>query len=201
MGENGSDRFAPMAFLGSSGGGYSRISWPADTWYTDEAGLANGPDELLLVLYTKDSRSAQLGFGAGSMYIPDTSATGLRFLVTRDSGSSWATLASPALPDGLAGGTISQSGAVIRPYVTDDQPGVIVFTYTNYAAGTIDFLRTDGKFTAFSRTAGKVKANATLTANQQMVSATGLLNRYFTFFGGGERPYIFPAFPREFDAS
>lgn len=197
-GSGGTARFAAMAFLGTNGAGYTRLAWPPDSWYVSAGGipLLEGGDRVRLATYSQDSRSAQRGFGLGCMYISVTKDGAGPFMFTRDFGQTWAFATPTGAPNGFA-----SSGAVIRPYESAEQPGRLVFASPRYGAGDdkgqIDFLVTDGTFTAFKKTAGVIKPKEGVVSPP--TSGSAATNLYFTNFGYGDRPYIFPAFPGEFD--
>lgn len=196
-----------MAFLGDQGGNYTRVSWPADDWrHGGGGGVLGEPENFATDSYVrlfrlpKDRYSAQFAFGVGCMYVPIKVATVTKFLVTYDFGGSWTIKDFPARPDGVTGGELLDSGTIIEPYLNEDEPGEIIFAYPNYNAGRIDFLKTNGLFGPFEKTAGMVNYKTPLaTPGPQLYFQMGEANQHFTYFGGAKKSHIYPAFPGEFD--
>jgi hypothetical protein len=197
----GSTTTCAMAFLGTNGSGYTRISWPPDDWVFPN--LFGEPDDapqyLRIFRLSKDRYSAQYAFGKGCMFLSVVSDGALKFLVTYNYGSSWSIVPRPALPEGVSGGILPESCTVIKPYVSDDEPGELLFAYPNYATGRTPFLKTTGLFTPFKKTAAVVNIKGQLgVGSSQLILGTFQANVHFTYFGGA-KPSIYPAFPGEFD--
>lgn len=202
--EGSVDRYCAMAFIGSEGQGYTRLSWPPDAWVMDQAGMTTQiPESRVLLSFSgRDFLTNQFGFGLGCMYYPTLYEGAARLLVTYDFGSTWALKPLPTLPSDVTGGVIGIMGCVVSPYVDGDDPGELLFTYVRYAAGKISVLRTDGTFTAFKKTGGAIKAksNQPIRPNgTSLYSPNGEVNRHLTNFAASKKPYIFPAYPGEFD--
>ena len=195
-----------MAFLGNEGSGYSRISWPPDAWEFSGSGktvgepdLPNEESHVRMFRQSKDWYSAQYAFGVGCMYIPVKVDGHGKFLITYDFGENWVIKDYPVRPADNDTHLATEYGTVIRPYVSESDPGEIVFASPRYSGnGRIDFLRTDGLFNEFRKTAGRLNYPDPLESMPaelffQMVEP----NQHFTYFGGPG--YINPAFPKEFD--
>lgn len=195
-----------MAFLGEEGAGYTRVAWPPDAWEFTAGNAAVGeptdPEEdsyVTLLRQSKDFYSAQYAFGEGCMYLPVRIAGALKFLVTYDFGANWVIKDYPARPASVETHLATESGAVIRPYVSEDDPGELVFASPRYSGdGRIEFLRTNGLFNEFKKTAGLLSYPAPLaTMPPQLFFQMVEPNQHFTYFGGAG--HINPAFPGEFD--
>ncbi len=186
-------RFGPMAFLGTDGAGYARITWPPDDWFTSSNGASLGGDYLRFFGYTNDLRTCQFGFGDGCMYMPvRRDGTDNKIMFTRDYGSTWNF--SGVLPGRMNDNNLSNFGAVIEPYVDADNKGKIVFAVPDYDLDKLVFFSTDGDFTEF-----KQVTSLKPPGNGLDETADPDFNVFFTNFGGARKPYVFPAFPGEFD--
>lgn len=191
-GSGGTARFAPMAFVGTAGGSYARVSWPPDNWYTGANGFAVDPNnELYYINFgVTDEQGAQLGFGMGCVYLSVRQAGVSSIMYTRDFGASWNFAPVPV----SAGGT-SQFGATVKPYLSASQPGRIVFATPDFTNNKLAFVWTDGTFQTFKSAGVVLHAKGALTP----FPSQGF-NYYFVNYGGGRyAPYVFPAFPGEFD--
>lgn len=202
-----------IAFVGENGGGYTRITWPADNWYPV---LFNQPVLNAVLLTQNWIRSAQFSFGEGCMYLPVIQDNVFKIMLTRDYGATWSfSVEIPAqlrgigsretpgvngnvnaMPDGFA-------GTIIKPYANENTKGEILFSYPDYEKKRIVFLRTDGTFEKFTRV-GSARTDKNLLTTQPQPSADedGVISHHadginytFTNYGG----YVYPAFPREFD--
>lgn len=206
-------KYHPMLFKGS-GGSYTRVAWPLDTWRV----YANGvPDDGLRVshganayfpdLVEKNSigfyrcrhtRSLQWSFGVGCMYVPVFHEDdGWRFLFTHNAGSSWSFAPVPGYLNSIRGG--GPNGAVIRPYKGASDRGEIVFVGRVPGTREITYYRTDGDFAEFKpilRT--KIGSD---TPSWLFPSSVDHAPEDQVIYFGGERgkQYVFPAFPGEFE--
>ena len=186
-------RFGPKAFL-DSGGGYVNIAWPPDDWFTSSNGSSLGGDYLRFFGYTNDLKSCHFAFGEGCMYMPvRRNGTENRLMFTRDFGSTWQF--TEPLPGLMNTNSLTNFGTVIRPYVDSSNKGLIVFAVPNYDIDRIDIMATDGDFAAF-RKVGSFKPGGTSGLDP---ASDPTFQVFFSYFGGDNKPYVFPAFPGEFD--
>lgn len=192
-------RLCPMAFLGTNGAGYTRIPWPPDDWLVYSLGDPYTTSYLQFFgssgVYGKDRRNCQFAFGVGCVYLPVRhEGANNKIMFTRDFGASWTI--SPALPGLMNTNYFTSFGTIIKPYVDANDKGQIVFAQPEAATGKIKFLSTDGDFTVF-KTVGVVKPFNELDVDTNLVGQ--IFNIFFTNFGGENKPYVFPAFPGEYD--
>lgn len=194
-------RYRAMAFLGTGGSSYTRISWPADDWDVDASGVSTAPlaTHIFLAFMKPDDLNAHFSFGTGCCHIPIQQAGVRKLLVTYDFGSSWHILPYPAVPASVTGTRTAITGAPIKPYINVDDPGEILFAFVDHTGGKITILQTTGLFDAF-KVVGEVKHSGAIAINNpQLAGPAGDYNEYICNFAASKKDYIFPAFPGEFD--
>lgn len=197
-GLNGAPRYAPMAFVASPGGNYTRVAWPADTWYTNAAGVPVDPEgsRVQFPLADISAKSAQLGFGKNCMYVPVWTMGGPRIMYTIDRGAKWTI--SPSLPATISANLTKTNGAcltVLAPYISTTSKGLLVIAAPDYTTKRVTFFAAAGDFKKFSKVfIYRPRDGLQNGANQ-------IFDRTFTNFGGFGKPAIFPAFPKEFKKS
>ena len=186
-------RYAPMLFL-DDGSGYTRVSWPADTWYVTAAGaFLPSTDSTIKFTFDREQRAAHYAFGDDCMYVPVFHDGAVRIMSTRDAGSTWTF--SPEVPAEMVTTGSDIAGAIIKPYVNTAKRGRILFAAPNYTTNRLNFVQTDGEFAAFKNIGAVVKAKGTL-----FPLGTDSTNYYYVNYGGKKfPPTVFPAFPGEFD--
>lgn len=206
-------KYHPMLFKGS-GGSYSRVTWPPDTWRVYANGLSDdgrrishGADTFFPDLREKNSvgfyrcrhmRSAQWSFGVGCMYVPIYHEDdGWKFLFTHNAGSSWSTAPVPGYLNSIRGG--GPNGAVIKPYRGGSDKGEIVFVGREPGTRNITYYRTDGDFAEFKPIV-KTKIGSSASSYLFPSSVDHGPEEQVIYFGGERgKQYVFPAFPGEFE--
>jgi hypothetical protein len=186
-------RYAPMAFLGSGGGGYSRLSWPADTWYVDKNGtpLVSGTP-IIGPMKITSLHAAWWGFGQGCFYIPIKDSDGWKVMFTHDFGSSWS-MSGVVPTDIVEPGDQGFAFTIVRPYEGADKPGRLLAFAPSSADNKLRFYACDGTFASFKNLGAIDKAAGSLS------SSSGA-HRYFVNYGGKVyKPFVHPGFPGEFD--
>lgn len=183
-------RYAAAAFIGDGSTGFTRLTWPADTWYVRRDGITRiGATPVLPLVTMGEMRGAHYAFGAGCFFIPVADAGGWRAMLTHDFGATWSF--SDYVPVDMAmPGDIGFAGTVVRPYESEAKPGLILFAAPDYATGKLRFYSADGTFGEFKR-AGTWPIKSALAA-----AVGGVQNCHFVNYGGS----VYPAFPGEFDA-
>lgn len=196
--DNATSQYCPMLFIGN-GTTYARLSWPPDAWFTDYNGAPiAGIDSIVGITAMQEARSAQFGFGRGCLFVPVLLAGLWHIMFTRDFGATWAT--SAAVPLTLTGGGADISGVLVKPYVAAAdgfaaKPGRIIFPAPDYTRDQLRFFETDGNFARFTDLGAVVKPKGA-------IYATGIDSNNYCYVNYGGRkypPYVFPAFPGEFD--
>jgi hypothetical protein len=190
---------APMLFRGD-GGTYTRQEWPCDRWTSGWAGGGNATDGFVGLFGTRIGGlgTAHFALGGGAAYIPVFQGGAVRAMVTKDYGATWSF--TPPVPPEFVNQDASFrdyffAGAVVRPYVNEEDQGQTVFAAPDAAGGKINFFASNDclqTFVPFGRAASV--SGLTLSGNSCM-------NHWLVNFGGRNRkPSIYPAFPTEFDA-
>lgn len=206
-------KYHPLLFKGS-GGSYSRVAWPPDSWRV----YANGdPDDGLRVFHSanvyrselaeknsigfhrrRHTRSLQWSFGVGCMYVPVYHEDdGWRFMFTRDAGSSWSFAPIPGYLHSIRGG--GPNGAVVRPYKGADDKGEIVFVGREPGTRNITYYRTDGDFAEFKPILKNKIGRGTSVYLFPSSVDYGPEDQVIYFGGERGKQYVFPAFPGEFE--
>lgn len=183
--------FAPAMLLGD-GTSYSRISWPPDTWEVPYTGVPSAFEtvhtNVVGFSLNKEARAGHHGFGDGCFYVWVKKDGVGQIMFTHDYGSSWL---FAAIPPTL--GTVA--GAVITPYEGPDKLGKIIFASPDYDTNRLSFYSVGGDFAEFKDMGPVLKAAGDLIPN-----ANQPYNYFFVNYGGLRyRPYVFPAYPKEFE--
>lgn len=182
--------YAPALFLGD-GTTYTRLTWPADDWHVTWSGSFLPGGNFIEFSRQAETRAGHHGFGDGCYYVWAyiTASLAWKILYTHDYGDTWDLADVPALFGQVA-------GAVITPYVSPERPGRIIFAAPDYDANTLSFYAVTGDFAEFKNLGTVVKA-----AGDLIPSAEGEpYNYFFVNYGGLRyRPYVFPAYPTEFE--
>jgi hypothetical protein len=193
-------RFAPMLFK-VVGTNFERISWPPDEWYTDKTGLSldsgtPGYDKVLWT-FSPEQNQGQYSVGVGCLHVPVRQGGEIRMLHTRDFGATWEF--SPPVPDDIVSPVEEFLGAIVKPYIEDEQSARLVYAAPDYEENRLRFLATDENFEEWKGAGAVVKAKGALTP-LSFGYASPNSNYSFVNFGGRRyKPCIFPAFPGEFD--
>lgn len=193
LGGDPQPRFCYMAFLGTDGAGYSRITWPADDWLVTQAGIQTMNSYIAIfepsVAETgMDYAGMQMVFGKGCIYFTVVVAGVPQFMVSRNFGASWDFYPRPV--------GVALIGVTLEPYVSNDTPGKLIFAKPDYPAGRIRFMRTTGKFDEFKTVGTSIRPKQGLLPNTSLIP----LNTVFVNFGGVKySPRVVPALPDEFE--
>lgn len=187
-------RYCPAIFLSVDGGSFSRVTWPADTWYCDRSGQPITPlTNKVGWTYMLTLRSAQYSTGIGCLHVPVFESGAWKLMFTQNYGASWQL--SPAVPfEFIAPVTADFAGTIITPK-TSTKVGRVIFSAPDYTNNKLRFYSSTGNFDEFKPVGTVVKAKGDLTY-------TGVddTNYYFVNYGGKRfKPSVFPAFPGEFD--
>ena len=158
-------RYCYMAFLGTNGGGYTRISWPPDDWLTFSSGFHKGTSYIAMfeptAADTPDYTGMQMAFGKGCIHFTVVVAGVPKFMITRDFGSTWEFHDRPA--------NLGLVGTVLKPYINEDDPGKLIFAQPDYPTGRIRFMTTTGRFNEFKKVGTFIKPKQGLRPNTGLI--------------------------------
>lgn len=195
------DIYAPAFFI-EFAGVFTRKAWPADDWITTERGLHMRPTgeerpltegRWLSLMFSSELDAAHMAFGVGCFYVGMFDEGVAKIMFTRDFGESWTI--SAGIPANIATEVNHKIvGTMIRPYVSADDPGRLVFAAPDYVANKMRYYSTDGNFSKWILIGYVVKAQGDLIPGP--VTDAG---HYYVNYGGAKfPPRVYPAFPDEF---
>jgi len=211
--------FRCIAFIGTGGTGYTKITWPLENFLVNMTGgyrEKRNPDLSNSVTTNPIPGTTLLGwmrplpmaFGNGCVYVPtlyDEGTFGFvwRIVFSRDFGATWTTSApvpeaivAPSINKPTSAGNPGQGGIygiVVKPYVNSGNPGKIIFAAPDHAAGTLTFMSTDGNFVDWKTLYTLHPGPSSLDSGAYFSAWT--MDHYFANYAKS----VYAAFPGEFD--
>jgi hypothetical protein len=128
-------------------GGFTLLSWAADSWVDGSSLTLNTAREIC-------SQSPSFCFGEGCLAVSVSGPGAIsRILFTTDYGASWSSVTMPFYNHVLGAGITLAPPTVVAPYQGPLKRGRIIYTVNRGDGSGSDIWQTDGSFATFSKQA------------------------------------------------